>query len=300
MNDERIRNNQKIIGDIEKLHENNDFKFSAFNKSSKEFSFDNFLNEKKKKEAAENIKKIESFEMKIGKIKDSEKKEKIYLIGKLIDACKKQERYEVSQKQKMFYRYKRLELLKELKDLTKKYKTEKKVLKIPQKVALNVKEIATSINIFLNEKDVITKVKNVCKETFGGSASSFALIGSIGVAARVLFGIDFSLSLFSSVLPVIAYLGLSSIIRNLGTKTAFEKYEYYQSEEYKEYLTKFKDDNKQILEELDKLLKEKTTTVGFEDKFQMNEALIKKLDEICQLIKDESLRNAYQLQALGF
>lgn len=101
-------------------------------------------------------------------------------------------------------------------------------------------------------------------------------------------------------LPVIAYLGLSSIIRNLGTKTAFEKYEYYQSEEYKEYLTKFKDDNKQILEELDKLLKEKTTTVGFEDKFQMNEALIKKLDEICQLIKDESLRNAYQLQALGF
>lgn len=291
MSDETITNNEK---------NNMYFSEKSVNTSSKESIFGIFLGDKNKREIEKNIKRIESLEIKIGKFKDTEKKEKIYFIGKLIDACKKQEKFETDQKQKMFYRYKRLELTKELKELTKNYRTSKKELKIPTKVSLNIKEIATSINIFFNEKDVITKVKNVCRDTFGGSASSFALIGSIGLAARLFFGINFSLSMFSSALPVVAYLGLSSIIRNLGTQTPFEKYQYYQSEEYKEYLSKFKSDNKEILEELDKLLNEKKAMVGSEDKLQMNEALIKKLDEVCLLIKDEALRNAYELQALGF
>lgn len=139
MSDETITNNEK---------NNMYFSEKSVNTSSKESIFGIFLGDKNKREIEKNIKRIESLEIKIGKFKDTEKKEKIYFIGKLIDACKKQEKFETDQKQKMFYRYKRLELTKELKELTKNYKTSKKELKIPTKVSLNIKEIATSINIF--------------------------------------------------------------------------------------------------------------------------------------------------------
>ncbi len=200
----------------------------------------------------------------------------------------------------MSARYKVIELLEKQKELTKGYKNSNTDLKLKDKVALTIKDIAKTIEIFLNKKDIITKTKNVLKETAIGSVEAMGFIVIIGLIAPLVGGMPFSLSIIAKSLPVIGYIGLSSIIRNCLTKTEFQQYQYYQSEEYKKYLEDFKKENQALLEELNNVLQEKQSLEKPEEQLEINNELIKITDEIISKIKDDGLRRTYEIMAFGF
>ena len=151
----------------------------------------------------------------------------------------------------------------------------------------------------MNKKDIIKKAKSVIKETALGTAETMAFMSVIALIP-LLFGGTVSLAFLASAIPVISYLGLSNIVRHSLTKTNFQEYQYYQSDKFKEYVKNFKEENKELLTEFNSLLESKEEQKTTEEKLQLNEQLISKLDEIASLIKDEGLRRTYELQAYGF
>ena len=224
----------------------------------------------------------------------------IHLTGKLIKLYRKQMSLEVTDENKLKARYRMLELQREQKEATKDYKNSATDINVSEKVALTVNDIANTISVFVNEKDLLTKVKNFVKETTIGSIETTAFMAIIALISPIFGGVGFTLSLLAKALPVASYVGLTSIIRNCLTKTQFQEFQYYQSEEFKEYSDKFKEENKDILEEFNSLLLEKDSCKNISEKISLNNKLIIKLDEISALVKDEGLRRTYQIQAYGF
>ena len=231
---------------------------------------------------------------------EKEKKDIIKLQGKLIKAYKKLESIELDNNGKYEARHKKLEYLQQQKDMMKDYRQTANDISIPKKVALKVKEIANSVKLFLDKKDIIEKLKNILKEVTLTGITSSAIIMGMGLAIQLATGLPTFTPSLASVAPIMAYAALTSGIRNFSMKTGFQQYEYYQSDEYKEYVKQFKEENKDKLKELQSLLKEKEGCKNDEELIQVNESLIKKLDEICSVIKVQGLRDAYALQALGY
>ena len=244
--------------------------------------------------------KVNILELQYEKLSPNDKKERIHLQGKLINAYKDVEKKELDQKQKYAARHKRIELLEAQQMAMKDYRQTADNVSLPEKVSLKVKEVGNIIKAFLAKKDILVKIKNILKEIGLGTITSAALIGAIGIAVQLTTGLPVAGVGFASLLPIIGYTALTSGMRNFSTQTPFEQYEYFQSDEFKEYMNQFKEENKEILQEFENLLAEKPNCVTNEDKIQINEALIEKLDEIMKAIDIKPVRDTYGLQALAF
>lgn len=260
---------------------------------------DNYEDNKKYK-SLRNRCEIRVLELELANIEENDKKNRIHLTGKLIKLYKKQISLEEKNNDKLAARHQMLELQKKQKELTKDYKKSNSYLSIFEKVALTVKDIANTIEIFINEKDLITKAKNVLIETTSGTVETTAFMAVLALIAPLYGGVGLSLSIIAKALPVASYIGLTSVVRNCLSKTEFQQFEYYQSDEYKAYIEKFKEENKTLLEEFNNLLNEKSSCNTTDEKIAINESLITKLDEIASKIKDTGLKRTYQLQAYGF
>lgn len=256
--------------------------------------------EQDKYKKVKNQAEIKLLEIEISKLDEIDKKNIIHLTGKLIKLYKKQMSLEATEQAKLSARYKVLELQKRQKELTREYKNSNKDLPISEKVALTVQDIANTIKVFVNEKDLLTKVKNIGVETLRGTVETTAFMAIIALISPLFGGVGFSMSLLAKALPVASYVGLTSIIRNTLSKTQFQQFQHYQSDEYKEYIKQFKEENKTVLAEFNSLLKEKSSCETTDEKITINEALISKLDEIASKVKDDGLRRTYKLQAYGF
>lgn len=256
--------------------------------------------EQDKYKKIKNQAEIKLLEIEISKLDETDKKNIIHLTGKLIKLYKKQMSLETTEQAKLSARYKVLELQKRQKELTREYKNSNKDLPISEKVALTVQDIANTIKVFVNEKDLLTKVKNIGVETLRGTIETTAFMAIIALISPLFGGVGFSMSLLAKALPVASYVGLTSIIRNTLSKTQFQQFQHYQSDEYKEYIKQFKEENKTVLAEFNSLLKEKSSCETTDEKITINEALISKLDEIASKVKDDGLRRTYKLQAYGF
>ena len=256
--------------------------------------------EQDKYKKIKNQAEIKLLEIEISKLDETDKKNIIHLTGKLIKLYKKQMSLEAIEQAKLAARYKVLELQKRQKELTKDYKNSNKELPISEKVALTVQDIANTIKVFVNEKDLLTKVKNVGIETLRGTIETTAFMAIISLISPLFGGVGFSMSMLAKALPVASYVGLTSVIRNTLSKTQFQQFQYYQSDEYKEYMKQFKEENKTVLAEFNSLLKEKSSCETTDEKITINESLISKLDEIASKVKDDGLRRTYKLQAYGF
>ena len=256
--------------------------------------------EQDKYKKVKNQAEIKLLEIEISKLDETDKKNIIHLTGKLIKLYKKQMSLEATEQAKLSARYKVLELQKRQKELTREYKNSNKDLPISEKVALTVQDIANTIKVFVNEKDLLTKVKNIGVETLRGTVETTAFMAIIALISPLFGGVGFSMSLLAKALPVASYVGLTSIIRNTLSKTQFQQFQHYQSDEYKEYIKQFKEENKTVLAEFNSLLKEKSSCETTDEKITINEALISKLDETASKVKDDGLRRTYKLQAYGF
>ena len=158
--------------------------------------------EKDKYKKIKNQAEIKLLEIEISKLDETDKKNNIHLTGKLIKLYKKQMSLEATEQAKLAARYKVLELQKRQKELTKDYKNSNKELPISEKVALTVQDIANTIKVFVNEKDLLTKVKNIGVETLRGTVETTAFMAIIALISPLFGGVGFSMSLLAKALPV--------------------------------------------------------------------------------------------------
>lgn len=237
--------------------------------------------------------------LKINQLTVSASKEEINLRGKLVKLYKKLEKKQKNLDKKNEIRYKGLEELRLQKEAIKKYKSSNTKIPITEKLGLNILQIAKSVEVFVKEKDIIQKAKNIVKETASGVSGVAVTMGAIGLGLQALVGMPLTLSTFISAFPVAAYIGLASIIRNLSSKTPFEQYQYQQSEEYQNLVKKFYEENKDLILSIAKIVKEKESVTSVEAKITVNENFIAKIDEIIAIADIKGVRDVFALQALS-
>lgn len=244
---------------------------------------------------------IKIIKLKLEHLAPDNYKEEVNLRGKIIELYKQLERQIKGQKSKFKIRHEIIEELKKHKETINKYKKNNDTkISISSKVGFNILEISKSIEIFMKEKDVLTKVKNMATETIAGATTIASIIGSISLLMQKVLGIPFILSSLVQSIPIMAYIGLGSIIRNLSNKTPFEQYEYQQSDEFKAILKKFNEKNKECITEFAKILKQKEDMTSNEDIILINEQLIEKLDLLIKNTNVRAIKDSFALQALGF
>lgn len=211
------------------------------------------------------------------KIKNTEdQKELLNLRGRLIKVLKTEAKNQKNVQLKNSLELKVLEELKKHKEnisnLKKEFKNNK--ASISDKLALKVKEIATTIEIFMRKNDILERIKNGAVS--GVISALFASSISLGVA--LISGAPITLPLLASLIPTASYLGLSSLISGSLNETVksklYKKYEKLPEEIpkmekfSKEYIT----DNKVFIETLLKEEKEKDIIKQIEnEKILINE-----------------------------
>ena len=158
---------------------------------------------------------------------------------------------------------------------------------IAKKLGLKIKEISDSIHLFLSKHDVINKAKRVLSSTVIGGG----MIIGIEALLSVLLGSGVTIASLVATLPTFAYIGISSIVRNLVTKTPYEEYQYKNSKEYLELIKKFPEEYKESYEEIIKLVKEKQTS---NNKLSINNRLIEIYDNIKNTTKVEEMAKLFK------
>ena len=148
-------------------------------------------------------------------------KEKIKLEGRLIALLKEKIREEKNPSEKNLLR---LELTNELEKHKKTIEENKtssnKKIPISEALALKIKEIATTINIFAEKKDIISKLKTA------GISTTISTIFALGIGTALTSVLSGALTLpvLASIIPTAAYIGLSNLIRIPFKKTSWEEY----------------------------------------------------------------------------
>lgn len=160
---------------------------------------------------------------------------------------------------------------------------------ITKKIGLKVKEISDSIHLFLSKHDVINKAKRVLSSTIIGGA----MATGINALITVLLGGGLTAATLISTLPVMAYMGISAIVRNIITKTPYEVYQYKNSEEYLKLIKEFAGEYKEDFQKIVNLVKEKETS---NDKIAINNQLIEIYDNIKNNSKVEEMAKLFKVE----
>lgn len=156
------------------------------------------------------------------KIKTSEdSKEILHLRGQLIKELKKEISTEKDYTKKANLEVLLVNELKKHKNHISKMKEKVKEKKysIPERVALKVKEIAATIQLFLEKKDILGRLKNGV--TSATISSIFAIAMSLGITA--LTGGTIGLASIATIIPTTSYVALSSLINSLTKETQKSK-----------------------------------------------------------------------------
>ena len=165
---------------------------------------------------------------------EEDKNNQLFLRGRLIN--KLQDYLKLTEKEeKTYIKYLIEQELIKHKEVCKNIRTSKEnKIDLKESLGLKIKEIDCAIRIFLSKHDVLNKIKSAGIQTISGSAFSIA----IQTIISILSGTGIGIPLLLSELPVCAYIGISNIIKNMVTKTSYEKYAYKQSNEYLELIEK--------------------------------------------------------------
>ncbi len=163
-----------------------------------------------------------------------EDKDILYFRGKLISTIKKEISEEKDYRKKEILELSLYDELKKHKDqLNKMLSNKSNKQTIPDRVALKVKEIATTMEIFMRKKDVLGLIKN----TAISSLSSSLVIGAITAAIAAVGG-TLSLATLASLVPTISYISLSNLLSNIlngtGKSKSYDKHDTFKEDSEKE------------------------------------------------------------------
>ena len=216
-------------------------------------------------------------------------KEKINLHGKLINLIKREINEAKNQLLKMQLSSQLYEELKVHKQLIKDIKKSKdEVIPLNERVALTIKEISATIQIFMNKHDVINIVKSAGVSTVFSTLIAVAINVGLSVATGGLS----SIALISSIIPTASYIALSNILRLPFQKTSYveliEKLESKDEDSKKasEFLKEQIVNNKDYIE----AAKRKANTTTLDEQIDASEKLIAELDKIVDKAYNEECK----------
>ena len=170
-------------------------------------------------------------------------------------------------------------------------KQDKGKISIFKRVGLKIQEISDSIKIFLSKHDVIKKAESVLKSSAYGGAFSVAISSIIAF----LSGTGIGIPILVSSLPVMAYMGISSIVRNSISKTSYQIFQYKKSDDYKELIKKIPLEFKEEYEKIRNLIIEKENANDFE-KLRINKDLVEVYNTIKESSKVSELAQIFKLE----
>ena len=233
------------------------------------------------------------------KIKSSsDSKEILYLRGKLISLIKKSIKDEKNRQIKTKLNFELVYELQKHKDHILKMKQDAKEKKYPisERVSLKIKEISTVIEIFLQKKDILGRLKVGVMS--GGVSALFASAVSLGIT--LFAGGSIGIATLASLVPTACYLGLSSIISSMVEGTAkskmFKRMETSSEDAKKEldFCKEYISDNKNFI---DAVVKEPTLT-ELDEKINNEKLLIKQYETIIEKAPSNEIKQVITLEMI--
>lgn len=223
---------------------------------------------------------------------DENKDNQLFLRGKLIQKLKEYLKYTKGEETNYIKYLIEQELIKH-KNLCKEIRTNKEdKITIDKSLGLKIQEISDAIRIFLSKHDVLNKIKNVGNSVVTGGAISIAIQSILSIIS----GQALTIPMLISELPVCAYIGISSIIRNMVTKTSYQEYAYKHSDKYIELINKSKEEFKPYFESVASLIQEKQDKKNISEIVEINNQIIAKYDQARNNSKVEELSDALKLE----
>ena len=238
----------------------------------------------------------EELKKRIEELGESNPEEVLKLRGKLIRNLQETIKQTNNNSLKMALKLELKNELEKHKEHIKKMKNNK-TYSLPKRVGLKVKEIASTIKLFMEKNDVINKAKAVISNT---TASSI-VVGGITLGLSALTGAPISLSLLASLLPTVSYIGLSNILRQAITDTPYTsllKIDDNKDEIFakaKEFGEKYILNNKEFLE----LLLQKSKEKDNNNLININEKLITKYREIITNAPNDKIKQSLSLELIN-
>lgn len=238
----------------------------------------------------------EELQKKLAELGDNNPEEVLELRGKLIKTLKETI---ASTKDYSVKTTLRLELKNELekhKAHIKKMQATK-TYNLPKKVGLKVKEIATTIKLFTEKKDLINKAKAVVTNTVVSSV----IVGGITMGLNFLTGGTISLALLASLVPTMSYIGLSNVLRQAITDTPYTSLLKLDDQKEKVFTEAQQFGNDYILnnKEFLELLLSKSKEKDNNNLIAINENLITKYKEIIKNAPNEKIKQSLTLELIN-
>ena len=238
----------------------------------------------------------EELKKKIEELGDSNPEETLRLSGCLIRILKQDVANATNKLQKDVLRYELVQCLEKHKVYIENVKKGNTKILLPKKVGLKVNEIATTIEIFKEKKDIIQKAKNVVVNTgvsavvIAGITSAFALVGG-----------TFSLATLATLAPSVCYIGLSNILREGVKETDFSKKVNVIENQEKiiEEARQFALDNIVNNKEFIDLLLKKKNSEDLSEKIEVDRLLIKQYKLIRDKSPNNEIRNALSVELIN-
>ena len=233
------------------------------------------------------------------KIKSSsDSKEILYLRGKLISLIKNSIKDEKNRQIKTKLNFELVYELQKHKDHILKMKQDAKEKKYPisERVSLKIKEISTVIEIFLQKKDILGRLKVGAMS--GGVSALFASAVSLGIT--LFAGGSIGIATLASLVPTACYLGLSSIISSMVEGTAkskmFKRMETSSEDAKKEldFCKEYISDNKNFIAAV---VKEPTLT-ELDEKINNEKLLIKQYETIIEKAPSNEIKQVITLEMI--
>ena len=233
------------------------------------------------------------------KIKSSsDSKEILYLRGKLISLIKNSIKDEKNRQIKTKLNFELVYELQKHKDhiLKMKQDAKEKKYQISERVSLKIKEISTVIEIFLQKKDILGRLKVGVMS--GGVSALFASAVSLGIT--LFAGGSIGIATLASLVPTACYLGLSSIISSMVEGTAkskmFKRMETSSEDAKKEldFCKEYISDNKNFI---DAVVKEPTLT-ELDEKINNEKLLIKQYETIIEKAPSNEIKQVITLEMI--
>lgn len=228
--------------------------------------------------------------------KDS--KEILHLRGQLINLLKEEIKEEKDANVKQQLDLALYDEMKKHKEHITKMKEEAKEKKYPisERLALKVKEIAATMEIFMKKSDVLGRLKN-------GSISAIIagiFTGAISVGISMISGAPFTMATIASIIPTVSYVGLSSLITSMldGTNKSkmYEKYENAPEEARQEI--KF---CKECISENERFVKAAVAEPqlkDLDDKIRNEKILISEYEKIIEQAPTDQLKQVITLEMI--
>lgn len=244
-------------------------------------------------------------------LKTSSGKEAILLRGRLISLIKKELKHTRNEEKKMALKTELFDELKLHKESIKERSVTPKKLPLNESISLKIKDIKTTINIFMEKHDIVNKLKSVP----GSVAKSGLVIGLLTAITSVIknsgaftipvvgsaVGTTLIISDLVKLIPVMSYIGLSNIIRLPFTDSKWSLFMKNYENKDKNTIEMVNFINGSVVNNSDylELQRRKINNEDNSDLININEQLVSQYDEMITKLDNPDLKQLMTFEKIN-